>query len=432
MDRGNKAIIILSILTVIFTIMGGTFAYWNWQSSSEQNTAVTFTVASGFSCSADGGGSISSNDKVLAPAACTNTTYAIKRTITVSPTITQPNKTIYLDMWLKVKNIGTELSNSVNMKYALTTSDTNCTTNVVSTGNFHNATTNTQIELLHYKEYSSTTTETYYLWIWLDSAETDPVTQNQTFNIELSGNCTDGNPFVYTANLYDENAAGWNSVWIGQSVPVGITQYNTPETAMAALKTAGGGTTDYPFFLKHTVGSYSGYCAYEKANGIDTGYHYCLSGMTTQSECNNYFSGWDLEDNGTNYTYVCTQTSQNNAVTDSYVGFVVTSEMASANPGMVAGTYYLKGGDNGVSFLDNAKTIYDAFGGVRCFLDGNSGGNPYTTTPSSEFDCGVSGLNAGAYSNGDVEAGGDAGSNCEVNEAGFSECEVYVDGGGGG
>ena len=63
--------------------------------------------------------------------------------------------------------------------------------------------------------------------------------------------------------------------------------------------------------------------------------------MTTQSECNNYFSGWDLEDNGTNYTYVCTQTSQNNAVTDSYVGVVVTSEMASANPGMVAGTYYL-------------------------------------------------------------------------------------------
>ena len=129
-------------------IIGGTLAYWRWTSSNEQKTNVTFTVASGFSCSADGGGSITSNDKVLAPAACTNTTYAIKRTITVSPTITQPNKTIYLDLWLKVNNIGTGLSNSVNMKYALTTSPSDCITGVIAEGDFYGATTNTKKGLI--------------------------------------------------------------------------------------------------------------------------------------------------------------------------------------------------------------------------------------------------------------------------------------------
>ena len=116
-------------------------------------------------------------------------------------------------------------------------------------------------------------------------------------------------------------------------------------------------------------------------------------------------------------------------MTESYVGFVVTPAMATANPGMTAGTYYLKGGDDGRSFLDNAKTIYDAFGGVGCYLDGNSGGNPYTTTPSSYFYCGVSGLYANANSDGNVYAGDNAGSSCEVSEDGHSNCSV--NGGGG-
>ena len=50
----------------------------------------------------------------------------------------------------------------------------------------------------------------------------------------------------------------------------------------------------------------------------------------------------------------------------------MTQEMATANPGMVAGTYYLKGGDDGKAFLDNAKIIYDAFGGVGCSSDNTS------------------------------------------------------------
>ena len=153
MEKKTKALIILVALTIIFTIIGGTLAYFQWTSSNEQKTNVTFTVASGFSCSADGGGSLTSNDVQLAPAACTNTTYAIKRTITVHPTITQANKTIYLDMWLKVNSISSNLSASQNFKYALTTSSSNCTTDIVEEGNFNGATTNTQKTLFSFNTF---------------------------------------------------------------------------------------------------------------------------------------------------------------------------------------------------------------------------------------------------------------------------------------
>ena len=276
----------------------------------------------------------------------------------------------------------------------------------------------------------------YYIFIWIDGYLVDNAVNDLPFSGYVKASADQANiRYTYTANLYDDNAQEYNYVWIGQAIPNTITEYTTPDAAMAALKAAGGGTTDYPFFLKHIVGNYSGYCAYEKANGIDTGIHYCLSGMTTQSECNNYFSGWDWEDNGTNYTYVCTQTSQNNAVTDSYLGFVVTSQMASNNPGMTAGTYYLKGGDNGRSFLANAKIIYDAFGGINCSGDNNmpvAYDPTYTPNPSSFFHCDVSGLNVYAYSYGYVSAHVGNSAICYVHngDGGYSLCQVIVGGGG--
>ena len=432
-DKYYKIGVIFIVLAVIATIVGSTFAYWSWQSSEAQKTEVTFTVTAGFSCSADGGGNISPGDISLAPAACTNENYAVKRTVTVKPTINIDGD-VYMDLWLKVNSIGSGLAASQNFKYALTTSSSNCTTGVVAQGNFNGATTNTQKTLLHNKAYSQTTTETYYLWIWLDAAETSSDTMNQTFSMELGGVCTNNAPSeqtVYTVNLYDDNATGWNSVWQGQPISNSITQYNTPEAAITALEAAysnanSGATTSLPFFLKHTVADGTLWCANEYDNGVANGNSFCA--FSSQAACNSRISEWEYD----NITYTCAQNTFTGGVAESYVGFVVTSEMATNNPGMVAGTYYLRGGDNGASFVENAKTIYDAFGGVGCYLDGNSGGNPYTTTPSSRFICRVSGLIANAYSNGNVYAVDYAGSNCVVDYNGISACGVRVDGGGGG
>ena len=186
---------------------------------------------------------------------------------------------------------------------------------------------------------------------------------------------------AYTANIYDNNYSttedGTNTsvIWIGQAIPNGITTYQTPSLAMAALKQASGGTTDRPFFLKHTVA--------------------------------------------------------NNTVTESYVGFVITPEMATANPGMTAGTYYLNGKktyelvsgtwqcmsqyDDGEGncidpeYNTNKATLLSAFGSSYC--------NDY----SSDIDCSVSSLYAVADSFGYVAAYDDSWY-CDVSTYGFSEC----------
>ena len=185
---------------------------------------------------------------------------------------------------------------------------------------------------------------------------------------------------VYTANVFDKNndtlddGTNTSVVWLGKSIPNGITTFQTKELALDSLKEASGGV-DRPFFLKHTV--------------------------------------------------------SDNTVTESYVGFVVTDEMAQENAGMTAGTYYLKGkktyelvegswqcmseyDDGNGNCLDpeydtNKATLLSAFGSSYC--------HDY----SSFFDCSVSGLSAFATSIGYVFAYAGAWI-CGVSSIGDSAC----------
>ena len=196
MDKKKKVMGVLFTLTIIFTIIGSTFAYLSWSSSEEQKTNVTFTKGEGFSCSVNGGGNITTGDVILMPTVVNDSTtsYYIKRTITVNPTITDSLLPIYMDLWLDINSLGTGLSNSLNLKYALTTSSTSPTTGVVSSGNFNGKITGDKINLLTSKEYTATTTDTYYLWIWLDAEETSSDTMNQSFSLSLGGSCMNNAP----------------------------------------------------------------------------------------------------------------------------------------------------------------------------------------------------------------------------------------------
>lgn len=196
MDKKKKIVGVLITLTIIFTVMGSTFAYLSWSSSEEQKTQVTFTKEAGFSCSVNGGGNIAEGDVILMPTVVNDSTtsYYIKRTITVKPTITDSLLPVYMDLWLDINSLGTGLSNSLNFKYALTTSSTSPTTGVVSSGNFNGKITGDKINLLTSKKYTATTTDTYYLWIWLDAAETSSDTMNQSFSLSLNGSCMNDVP----------------------------------------------------------------------------------------------------------------------------------------------------------------------------------------------------------------------------------------------
>ncbi len=132
---------------------------------------------------------------------------------------------------------------------------------------------------------------------------------------------------VYTANVYFGGSTPDKRVYIGQPIPEAVNQYDTPEEAVAALQTEIG-DSEFPLFLQHTV--------------------------------------------------------QDGIVTESYLGFIVTPEMALANPGMTAGTYALRGAvcdtPEPPEFHANKSTVLTAFGSDRCVFSD-------TTHASDDIQC---------------------------------------------
>ena len=185
--KEKRIIITLFILGIIFSLLGGTLAFINWQTTEAQQTAVTFTVTPNFSCSADAGGHITSNDRMLAPTDCMDPEYAIQRTITTSSTTTG-DKVISMDLWLNVNSVDTNLLNSPNFKYAITKNKNSCTSGIINSGVINESIHNNKINLLEGVEYA-TLNDTYYLYIWLDEAETNHNTMNQSFDLSIDGKC---------------------------------------------------------------------------------------------------------------------------------------------------------------------------------------------------------------------------------------------------
>ena len=195
MEKNKKTLIIAMIFGLIIAIIGGTLAYWNWQSTEAQKTVVNFTIEGDFSCAADGGGDITSGTINLVPTEVNDNTTAnyIKREVKVIPTINKDGKTIYMDLWLDIKKLDNGLSSSGNLMYVLNTSSTDKDTGVIISGNFGGLAKNNRVRLFTDKDYNSTTTETYYLWIWLDAKETSSDTMNKSFELSLNGSCIDQN-----------------------------------------------------------------------------------------------------------------------------------------------------------------------------------------------------------------------------------------------
>lgn len=235
---------------------------------------------------------------------------------------------------------------------------------------------------------SADSTETYKVRVDFkkDISQSDLPTTNQTFAFSFSvtyiqadegANPVSHPEIVYTVNKYNYSTTipKWNAVWLSQAFPESITKYQSPSEALNAIATAS--SKELPFYLKHKI-----------ENGI---------------------------------------------VTESYVEFVVTEAIASANLGMVPGTYILRGKktyDLGSTYpIDesyispyyevNKEVIKTAFG--------------YTTNPSrcvevgtgysSYFYCSVYGLNADANADGSVNAYDSGSSRCYVNYNGYTYCD---------
>ena len=200
-DKNKKIILVLVILTVIFTIIGGSLAYFSWISSEAQKTNIVFTVERTFSCAADGGGSITNNSAIIVPTLVNSNTTGnyIKREVKVTPTINESGKTIYMDLWLDINKLDSGLSNSTHFNYAFTATDS-YPTEATRSGNFNGKKVGDKVMLLNSETFSASGTNTYYLWIWLDAEETNSDTMDQSFSLSLNGSCTD-KPLPYSEDI---------------------------------------------------------------------------------------------------------------------------------------------------------------------------------------------------------------------------------------
>ena len=204
--KDRKLIAILFIIYgMIFNFIGGSLAYYNWETSEEQKTAVTFTTTENFSCSADGGGNITSADISLAPASCTNSDRAIIREIKINNKLNNQGLDVTMDLWLNVNILDSGLSNSTKFRYALTTEPDSCTEGVVLSGSFNGRQVNDKVRILN-KKYTTSTEETYYLYIWLDKEETSLSTVGQNFGFSLGGECVNTTKTAYAVYSEDDNS----------------------------------------------------------------------------------------------------------------------------------------------------------------------------------------------------------------------------------
>ena len=188
-----KKIFLIFVYIGFLGIIGGTLAGWVLEFNDEL-TNISFLVQDEedtFTCSANGGEPIIPSDVVIMPSTCDSSGNVIMREITTNVEIdtSKSNVDVLLEMWLTINEIGLPLSESENFRYVVTTTPNSCTSDIVNEGTFNGKKVGDTVPLFN-KNYLLSKEDKYYLYIWLDEAEENPETANQSFNLSLGGNCT--------------------------------------------------------------------------------------------------------------------------------------------------------------------------------------------------------------------------------------------------
>ena len=179
--KNKKLYITLLSLSIIFLGIGGTFAL---VTSAMNGINITQIKTGNLTLSIDGGGSI---DASFVPAKCTSEN-AIKKKIVAKATNTSGGK-VSFSLGLDITSISDSFKRNT-MRYMLTTNDNSCSTGIISGGSFKDRNTNDKIWLVK-NDYDDITksgnnyTKTYYLYIWLDEAETEYIEGN--ISVKLKG-----------------------------------------------------------------------------------------------------------------------------------------------------------------------------------------------------------------------------------------------------
>ena len=193
----KKIYIVLTVLSIIFLSIGGTFALIT---TSITATNITQIKSGNLTMTISGGGNQSVS---FTPSKCTDEN-TIKRTIVVKTTNTSGGK-VSFSIGLNI----TELSDTYKkntIRYALTTNASSCNVGIISGGNFKDKTVGEDIWLIkndydNITQSGNTYSKTYYLYIWLDESETEYF--DGTISVKLKGT-TSNNPNLPISDNYDD------------------------------------------------------------------------------------------------------------------------------------------------------------------------------------------------------------------------------------
>ena len=223
-NTGNLIFMIIAVLLIIAIVGGGTYAWWQWQSSNEQKTNVTITISKpNFEIVAD---SISSSAMTPTSYCYNNTeqgTNILQKTMAGRATVTATNNTnsgmtVYIKLKAKVSaSIGDTAPAKVNWALVEVPANNTAFSNDICIGNSpaidiesgtfaqmgasenSNISTNFQdIEtgISYTVNTGVTSTKYYHVYVWIDSTYTatntggtvsDPL-QNKTFTVTFSEN----------------------------------------------------------------------------------------------------------------------------------------------------------------------------------------------------------------------------------------------------
>ncbi len=402
MNKKKIMYLTFGILTLIITITGSTYAYFALSTSN--NNAITGTTAD------------------------------VGLTLTITKLKPNTNTTDYLVPQLE-SALGTAINNTNNCKDA----NTNTVCQVYKATLTNTGTANAKLKGTI--SFSNVSNLPNLKWKLITDATT--LGSNPTNNATSSSST-----FVAEANLNPNQSIDYYFVvWINET---GSEQSdNGSYTASITFTSSNGrgitstiGDTFTGTIYRNSTESLmigntiaqetkNGYCDIETSSGTQ---YDCFE---TENECNSFLqnngytetdtcqartyttgiSSYETNPSNLNSIYYLKHTIVDDIVTESYIEFVVTPEMAQANPGMTAGTYTLRGAgatyNQSTSSYNNDSPYYNTNKQVLLSAFGSS----YCTDYSPNVYCSVSGLYAEAYSNGFVRV-----NDCRVPTGGDSLC----------
>lgn len=226
-DRNKLILAIVAVVLIAVVVVGATFAYWTWTTNEEQRTSVIFSAdIPGLYASIEGNGTTTTT--ALKPAVCTHSTNAIQKEIVITYlNETVQSATVSATLQLTAFNLRSAsyvptTENLQHLHYALTTTSGSCDASIATdlegnqiTGTFadltptFSGTTMNNLPLTLFTQtftadanMTAEDTQTYYLWIWLDTGYThnnegsensDPM-QGLTFTTQWSGQVAQNDP----------------------------------------------------------------------------------------------------------------------------------------------------------------------------------------------------------------------------------------------